>query len=95
MHFVIEAIDRPGTEDLRQATRADHLAYLERTGVTRIAGPFLSDDGLPIGSLLIIEAENMAAAEAFAAADPYAKAGLFVVTVIRPWRWVIGRPEGA
>jgi ethanolamine utilization microcompartment shell protein EutL len=36
----------------------------------------LDTEGKPCGSLLVIEAADLAEAEAFAAADPYAKAGL-------------------
>jgi uncharacterized protein YciI len=39
------------------------------------------------GSLFIIEAEDMAAAEAFVADDPYSQAGLFETVVIRPFHW--------
>ena len=45
------------------------------------------------GSLLVIEADDIAAARAFAAADPYAKAGLFASVDIRPWKWIFGNPE--
>lgn len=42
------------------------------------------------GSLLIMEAESRAEVEAWAAADPYAKAGLFQSVEIRAWKRVIG-----
>ena len=35
-----------------------------------------------------VRADNRAAAEAFVADDPYAKAGLFESVTIRPWRKV-------
>ncbi len=41
------------------------------------------------GSLLIFEGD-LAGAEAWAAADPYAAAGLFQSVDIRPWKKVIG-----
>jgi len=40
----------------------------------------------------VLEAADLAAARAFAAADPYAKAGLFASVEVRPWRWLIGAP---
>ena len=43
------------------------------------------------GSLIIVEADDLAAAEAFNAADPYAKAGLFERVEIRAFR---RRPSG-
>jgi len=38
------------------------------------------------GSLLVIEVADLAAAQAFSAADPYAKAGLFERVEVRPFR---------
>ena len=89
MLFAIIATDRPGALDLRLATRPTHLAYLTMY-VDRIVhgGPTLDLDGRPCGSLLIIDVEDRAAAEGFAAEDPYAKASLFESTVIRPFREV-------
>jgi uncharacterized protein YciI len=48
----------------------------------------LDPAGNPCGSLLVVEAADRAEAEAFAAADPYAKAGLFESVAIRPFRTV-------
>jgi hypothetical protein len=42
------------------------------------------------GSMLIIEVADRAAAEAFAASDPYAVAGLFERVEIRAWRATVG-----
>ena len=61
----------------------------------KAAGPFTDDIGSPVGSLLIVEAGNRAGAEAIAAADPYARAGLFAAVDIRPWKWLIKNPEAA
>ena len=48
-----------------------------------------SEDGeAMIGSVLIIEAADRAEAEAFAAGDPYAKAGLFESVTIKPFKKV-------
>ena len=87
MLFALVCTDRPGSLDLRLATRPNHLAYLE-TYQDRLvpAGALLDLDGRPCGSLLVIEAEDRSAAEGFAIADPYAKARLFESTVIRPFR---------
>lgn len=87
MLFALVCTDRPGALELRMATRPTHLAYLE-TYQDRLvhAGALLDIDGRPCGSLLVIEVEDRAAAEGFAEADPYARAGLFESTVIRPFR---------
>ncbi len=44
------------------------------------------------GSFLLVDMADRAAAEAFAAGDPFAKAGLFEKTEIRRWRKVIFNP---
>lgn len=90
MHFVIINHDKPDCVALRMSTREAHLDYLQGAGDTLlIAGPTLSDDGeAPIGSVVIIEAESLETAKAFAAGDPYALAGLFVSSVVMPWRKV-------
>jgi uncharacterized protein YciI len=55
-----------------------------------MAGALLGDDGNPIGSLLIVEAEDLAAAQAQADNDPFTVAGVFESVEVRPWRVAIG-----
>ncbi|MCB1352795.1 MAG: YciI family protein [Rhodobacteraceae bacterium] len=90
MLFALICTDKPGGLDIRKANRTDHLAYIESTGVVTQAGPFLDAEGGMCGSLVILEVEDLAAAEAWAAGDPYANAGLFSSVEIRPWKKVIG-----
>ncbi len=96
MLFALICNDKPGKLQLRLDTRPDHVAYLEglnESGTLKAAGPFLDADGKPNGSLVIVEAADQGAAEAIAAADPYALAGLFSSVEIRPWNWVFNKPE--
>ena len=86
MLFVLAATDKPNSLELRMATRAAHFEYAKATGMIRLGGPFLDDKGDMAGSLIIIDAADLAAAKAWAANDPYAKAGLFAATDIRPWK---------
>ncbi|MDE2334451.1 MAG: YciI family protein [Rhodospirillales bacterium] len=89
MLFALICTDRPASLELRMATRPQHLAYLEQYATKLVqVGPLLDTEGRASGSLLIIDVEDRAAAEGFAAADPYSKAGLFESTVIRPFRSV-------
>jgi uncharacterized protein YciI len=91
MHYAFVCRDKPGGMDIRKANRDAHLAYLRSLG-DRIfaAGPLLTDDGQAmIGSLLVVECADKADADAFAAGDPYAKAGLFQSVTIAPWRKVL------
>ncbi|WP_029009447.1 YciI family protein [Azospirillum halopraeferens] len=94
MLFMFHCVDKAGAAEVRSANRAAHLAYLEANADRLFAaGPLLSDDGTGmVGSLLIVDCADRAAADAFAAADPYAAAGLFERVEIRPWRRVF--PKG-
>ena len=89
MLFAIICRDKAGALQTRLDTRADHLAYIEATGVVKMAGPFL-EEGQMCGSLVIVETEDLAAAQGWAAADPYAKAGLFESVSVTEWKKVIG-----
>ena len=89
MLFALINTDRPASLDLRMATRPTHLAFLEgEAGKIVTGGALLDASGQPAGSLLVIDVADRAAAEAFAAADPYARAGLFESSVVRPFRQV-------
>jgi uncharacterized protein len=89
MLFALICTDKPGSLDLRLATRATHIAYLETYKNKLVqAGPMLDAEGRPSGSLLMIDVADRAEAEGFAVGDPYAKAGLFESTLIRPFRTV-------
>lgn len=79
--------------DLRKQTRPAHLAFLAEHNV-RFAGPILSDDeSQPIGSIVVIDCEDLATAKAIAAADPYNIAGLFQTVAVHPFKQVI--PEAS
>lgn len=88
--FTVSCRDRPDSFELRAATRDRHLAYLAGLGATvRLGGPWLDAEGRGVGSLLIVEADDLAAAQALADGDPYAQAGLFASVAVEPWRLVI------
>ena len=89
MLVALTARDKPGHLSVRKANRDAHLAYLDKTNA-RMAGPFMDDAGAMTGSLVVIEASNRAGAAAWAANDPYAKAGLFETVRIEAWKKVIG-----
>ncbi len=86
MLFAVIAIDKEEALGLRMATREAHFAYARETGVVRLGGPFLDDNGEMAGSLIIIEAADFAAAKTWHANDPYVKAGLFARSEVRPWK---------
>ena len=91
MLYVIIAIDRPGRLERRRQNREAHLNHIA-SAQSRIctAGPFLTEDGTPCGSMFVIEADNLEDAEAFVSTDPYSAAGVFESVTVRPWRVTIG-----
>jgi uncharacterized protein len=90
--FALICTDKPDALDLRMATREAHLAYLATFGDrVKLAGPKLTEAGQPAGSILIVEADDLTAAKAFAAGDPYAQAGLFEAVDVTAFRAVIGK----
>ena len=90
MFYAVICRDKPGALEIRKANRADHLAYIEETGVVTQAGPFVDEAGDMCGSLVILDVADAQAAHAWAAADPYAKAGLFDSVTVQAWKKVIG-----
>ena len=95
MLYALICTDKPNSSALRAEVRPKHLAYIDsHKANVKIAGPFTSEDGQSmLGSLIIVEAADMAAARVFSANDPYAQAGLFSNVEIKPWRWIVGAPK--
>jgi uncharacterized protein YciI len=89
MLYAVICRDRPGHLQTRLDTRAAHLAYIQSTGIVTMAGPLL-EDGQMVGSLLILETDGLATAQAWAAGDPYAAAGLFDSVTVTEWKKVVG-----
>jgi uncharacterized protein len=75
----------------RAALRAAHLAHAraaEARGELVLAGALASP---PDGAVLLFQGDSPAAAEAFAAADPYVTNGLVTRWRVREWTTVVGR----
>jgi len=91
MLYVMICEDKPDSQELRMATRAAHLAFIDTLlDQVRLAGPLLSDDGgTMIGSLFLVEADSLDAVRDINARDPYMLAGLFGKVTIRPFRQVV------
>jgi len=87
--FAIICRDRPDAGALRAETRPRHLAYLRTLGERlEVVGPLMDEAGQSNGSLIIGRFDDLAAARAFAEADPYALAGLFDSVTVSAWRRV-------
>ena len=89
MLIALIARDKPGALQTRLDNRDAHVAYLKDSGVVSQAGPLLDDAGQMCGSLVVLDVEDMAAAKAWVADDPYGKAGLFASVALSAWKKVI------
>lgn len=90
MRVALVCKDKPDSLNIRLENRAAHLEHIRASGVVEMAGPFLDTAGTMCGSLVILEVETLAQAQDWAAADPYARAGLFQSVEITEWKKVIG-----
>ncbi len=78
-------VDDAGTQ--RDELRAEHEAFQAGVMDQYVArGPLLSDDGArQIGSLMIIDVADEAAARDFLAREPFESGGLFAQTTVHQW----------
>jgi hypothetical protein len=90
--FMLACFDKADSLPLRMATREAHLAYMGgKREMVKLAGPLLDEAGDMAGSLLIVEAEDLAGAKALNDEDPYTKAGLWDRVEIKAFRASIGQ----
>ncbi len=76
----------------RQAVRDRHLEgarALAADGRMSVGGAMLDGDGTMIGSMVLLEAEDEAAARALVEADVYSTAGVWQTYEIHPFRRAI------
>lgn len=90
MLIALYAKDKAGALQIRKDNRDAHLDYIKTTGVVAQAGPLLDAAGDMCGSLVILDVEDMAAAQDWVANDPYGHAGLFDSVELTPWKKVVG-----
>lgn len=97
MLYAIIATDVADSLQNRLASRPAHLArldQLQQEGRLVLAGPHpavdSNDPGTAgfTGSLVVAEFESLAAAEAWAAADPYKAAGVYGEVLVKPFKQV-------
>ena len=79
MQYIIRSFDKSDSLSVRLENRDKHVEYVKSQSVKLLlAGPLMNDEtGDPIGTLLIVEADERSDVEDYADNDPYNKAGLF------------------
>lgn len=87
MQYALIAYDKPHALQRRLDVRPDHLKHLESLGDRLVlAGPFLDEQGNMVGSIVVIEADSLAEAEASLREDPFVLNGVFDSVTIKPFR---------
>lgn len=98
MWYAIKGTDRADSLAARKQARPAHLARLQALadqGRLRLAGPLPAIDAEDpgpagfTGSLVVAEFEDLAAARAWADADPYLEAGAYSHVDVWPFRQVL------
>ena len=87
--FAVICRDHAGKLQTRLDTREAHLAFLKAQPGLKMAGPLIEEAEMR-GSLVVVEADDLAAARDWAAQDPYKAAGLFASVEVIEWKKVIG-----
>lgn len=97
MLYAIFAVDSANSLSERQRVRPAHLQRLhalQDAGRLILAGPHPAIDSPDpgeagfSGSLIVAEFADLAAAEAWAAADPYREAGVYCEVTVKPFKQV-------
>lgn len=88
MPYAVLTRDKPNHLHLRNATRQEHLEFLEENKHRLLAaGAMTDDDGQGgYGGIIVVDTDDRAEAEAFIRADPFTKAGLFSSIEVVRWR---------
>ena len=85
MAYLITCKDKEDSIELRLSTREEHIKYLKKIKKKLIlAGPILDKNDNPVGTVLIVDFDELAAVKKFLYDDPYSKVNLFQeVEIIR------------
>ena len=95
MWYAVISEDQPDSLARRVAARPAHVARLEqlkREGRLLLAGPHPAIDAEDpgpagfTGSLVVAQFASLSEAQAWAAADPYATAGVYAHVTVKPFR---------
>ncbi len=78
MAYLITCVDKKNSIDLRLATREEHIKYLKKIKKKLLlAGPILDKNRNPVGTVLVLDFDNIQRVNLFLKNDPYSKVKLF------------------
>ena len=98
MYYMIYSEDVANSLAQRKLTRPAHLERLQQVAAAErllVAGPLPAIDAEDpqeagfTGSLVVAQFDSLAAAEQWAAADPYLAAGVYARSIVKPFRKVL------
>jgi uncharacterized protein YciI len=90
--YALVCHDKENGLETRLGARSEHLAWVaDNLAVIKLAGPMLDDEGQMAGSLFILDLPDRAAVQAFNAADPYTRAGLWGRVDVREFKASFGK----
>lgn len=98
MYYMIYSEDVANSLAQRKLTRPAHLERLQQLAAAErllVAGPLPAIDAEDpqeagfTGSLVVAQFDSLAAAEQWAAADPYLAAGVYARSIVKPFRKVL------
>jgi len=94
MLFIVSGRDRAdGLDGRLQHRQAHRQHYWDLAEDLILSGPYLDEDGGPIGSMIVMRAQSQAAAEAHVARDPYVVNNVFETVSVSRWDWFMNRPD--
>jgi uncharacterized protein YciI len=94
MLFIVSGRDHVNGLEHRLQVRPRHRAHYEALGTDLVlSGPYLDDKGDPVGSMIIIRRDSQAAADAYAASDPFVTEKVFTSVSVSRWDWFMNRPD--
>ena len=76
-----------GITEKSHAVRDEHMAYRESIDDRLVlAGPIVGSDNLPMGSILVVRADDLAEAQKIAEGEPFVREGVSEVVAVRLMR---------
>ena len=94
MYFVIQYRGRPDGVAMRGAHHPSHVEFRKNLGHRiLLSGPLLPDSGGdPVGSLIVVAAESVSAANELAGSDPLCIHGVNEIVSVQPFKPMVCNP---